>query len=150
MEINDKNEKHEEEIALLLKENGYILVDFKIIKHNKSAHYKIVIDQKGGVSHNDCKKVTKLIQYFLEDNYLPLDNRVEVSSPGLNRKLESLRELKAFLNRKVSVSYLDNDNLLQEIGLLIEANLQKILIMTEAQEEKSLSYKIVKRIRLVD
>jgi len=149
MKFNEKSEEYEEEIANLLSDNNYKLVKLTIIKQ-KAITYKITIDQSGGVSHNDCKNVTRIIQKFLEDKGLPISCEFEVSSPGIYRELKSLRELKAFEGRRVLVRYLNQTKLLQEIGLLLDASPQKILLKTETQNEITLPSEIIKKIQLSD
>ncbi|GMT49647.1 MAG: ribosome maturation factor RimP [bacterium] len=150
MVINAKIEAYEEDISLFLEENGYSLVDYKVVRQKKSTRFKVVIDQQVGVDHKDCSRVSKLIQTFLDDNEFLSDYNIEVSSPGIYRELKSLRELKAFLGRRVLVSYLDNAKLLQETGILKEASQQQILLKTETINELVLPGERIKKIRLVD
>ncbi len=150
MIINGKVEAYEEDISLFLEENGYSLVDYKVIRQKKSTRFKVVIDRQAGVDHKDCSRVSKLIQTFLDDKEFLSDYNIEVSSPGIYRELKSLRELKAFLGRRVLVSYLDNAKLLQETGTLKEASQQQILLKTETINDLILPGERIKKIRLVD
>ncbi len=141
---------YEEDMAILLKEKGYILIDYKVIRQKKSTQFKVVIDRQAGVDHKDCSRVTKFIQTFLDDNEFLPDYKIEVSSPGIYRELKSLRELEAFLERRVLVSYLENVKLLQETGILKEASQKQILLKTETINDLILPCERIKKIRLVD
>ncbi len=150
MIITNKTEDQEEEIALQLENNGYLLIDYKVVRQKKSIAIKITIFQEGGVTHQDCKSTTKIVQQFIEENNIYSDFGIEVSSPGIHRSLKTLRELRAFQGRKVLISYQDNTQVLQEIGLLKESSQQQINILTEAQEEKAFPSEMIKKIRLAD
>lgn len=151
MVIKNKTEEYEEDIANLLSENDYVLVDFKIVKQKKSTTLKIVIHNNKGISHNDCINVTKLVQQYCEEQSILLDCAIDVSSPGINRVLKTLREINAFQGRKIAISYLNsNDKIVQEIGYLQSCNTNQIQILSEAQTEKSFPSEIIKKIRLAD
>lgn len=149
MDFCDKKELFEEEVNGLLEEINITLVSYILVKQKKSLTLKVAINREGGVSHNDCTKVTKLIQSLLEEKGYDELWGIEVSSPGINRVLKSGRELKAFQGRTVIVSYLIDSKLLQETGQLINSNPQEILIKTDTKEI-SLSFEDVKKIRLAE
>jgi len=150
MKIKESEVDFEHELASVLAESKYTLINLKLIKQNKSTELRITIDHDGGVSHQDCKRVTEIILEFLEEKNLLPECGIEVSSPGVNRELKSLRELEAFQGRKVLISFLDEAQLLQETGLLKAGNGDQITFVSDDQEEKALPIKNVRKIRLVD
>ncbi|MBQ9419816.1 MAG: ribosome maturation factor RimP, partial [Synergistaceae bacterium] len=69
---------------------------------------QILIDSLGGINVDDCETVSRQVNKFLDDNSeLPeLDKGryyLEVSSPGVERPLYSLRDYVRFQGREVRV-----------------------------------------------
>jgi len=54
------------------------------------------------VSLDDCEKVTRSLENFL-DELIPVKYNLEVSSPGLERKFKSDKEYKYFTGRNISI-----------------------------------------------
>lgn len=65
---------------------------------------RLTIDKPGGVSLDDCVAVTRRAGILL-DELDPIEGRykLEVSSPGLNRKIKATKEYEHFAGRKVKV-----------------------------------------------
>src|SRR5262245_10309783 len=67
---------------------GYELVDAELKGAGKNAILRIFIDKPGGVSHRDCKLVSEQVGTVLDvEDPIPFSYTLEVSSPGLDRKL---------------------------------------------------------------
>ncbi len=78
---------------------GYELVDFTISPSNVIT---IFIDKENGVTIDDCEQVSRHISNLLiveEINY----NRLEVSSPGIERPLKTLQDFVRFLGKNVKI-----------------------------------------------
>jgi ribosome maturation factor RimP len=65
---------------------------------------RLTIDRPGGVSLDDCVAVNRRVGLLL-DALDPIQGRykLEVSSPGLNRKIKATKEFEHFAGRKVKV-----------------------------------------------
>jgi ribosome maturation factor RimP len=65
---------------------------------------RLTIDKPGGVSVDDCVAVNRRVSLLL-DALDPIQGRykLEVSSPGLNRKIKATKEFEHFAGRKVKV-----------------------------------------------
>ena len=67
---------------------GYELVDAEFKGVGKSSILRIYIDQRAGVSHGDCELVSEQVGTVLDvEDLIPSSYTLEVSSPGLDRKL---------------------------------------------------------------
>lgn len=86
----------------LVKECGVELYDTEIANENGRAIYRIYITKNGGVSLDDCEKVSRLLSPIF-DVQPPIsgDYNLEVSSPGLERNLSEARHFKASLGELV-------------------------------------------------
>ena len=80
------------------------LVDVEYVKE-RDWYLRIFIDKSGGISVDDCQEMSELIgealdeQDFIKDSYL-----LEVSSPGLDRRLRKPRDFVREKGRAVDVT----------------------------------------------
>ncbi len=79
---------------------GYELVDVELANHGRLM--RIFIDKLGGVSIDDCAAVSNhLTRLFAVEN---VDyERLEISSPGLDRSLKRSKDFKRFSGERVQV-----------------------------------------------
>src|SRR5215468_10240604 len=67
---------------------GYELVDAELKGGGKSSFLRIFIDKADGISHRDCELVSEQVGTVLDvEDLIPSSYTLEVSSPGLDRKL---------------------------------------------------------------
>ncbi|HYM11009.1 MAG TPA: ribosome maturation factor RimP [Bryobacterales bacterium] len=65
---------------------------------------RIFIDKPGGVSHADCETVSHQVGVILDvEDVIPVHYTLEVSSPGLDRKLLKPADYQRFLGKKARV-----------------------------------------------
>ena len=79
---------------------GYELVDVELANHGRLM--RIFIDKVGGVNVNDCAAVSNhLTRLFTVEN---VDyDRLEISSPGLDRPLKRAKDFERFSGERVQV-----------------------------------------------
>jgi len=67
---------------------GYEVVEVELKEAGKSAVLRIFIDKADGISHRDCELVSEQVGTVLDvEDLIPSSYTLEVSSPGLDRKL---------------------------------------------------------------
>jgi ribosome maturation factor RimP len=67
---------------------GYEFVDLEFKGGGNSSILRIFIDKPEGISHRDCELVSEQVGTVLDvEDLIPLSYTLEVSSPGLTRKL---------------------------------------------------------------
>ena len=67
---------------------GYELVDVEFRGAGKNSLLRIFIDTPAGVTHGDCELVSEQVGTVLDvEELIPFSYTLEVSSPGLDRKL---------------------------------------------------------------
>src|SRR5215831_2348304 len=67
---------------------GYELVDAELKGGGKNSVLRIFIDKPAGISHHDCELVSEQVGTVLDvEDLIPSSYTLEVSSPGLERKL---------------------------------------------------------------
>ncbi|HPI92068.1 MAG TPA: ribosome maturation factor RimP [Deltaproteobacteria bacterium] len=81
------------------------MMGFELIELDFSgSSLRLTIDRPGGVSMDDCVAVTRRISLLLDaEDPIEGSYRLEVSSPGLTRRLKAPREFEYFSGRKVKV-----------------------------------------------
>src|SRR5438477_8136356 len=81
-----------EQVRRLIQEvaesQGYELVDAELKGGGKNSVLRIFIDKASGISHHDCELVSEQVGTVLDvEDLIPFSYTLEVSSPGLDRKL---------------------------------------------------------------
>jgi len=88
----------------IINEQNLELVDIKYVHENRRWILRITIDKEDGVTLHDCTNVSKELGYILEiRDVLARPFHLEVSSPGLERPLKTLKDFEKFLGRKVNI-----------------------------------------------
>lgn len=84
------------EIALM----GYELIELDFA----GGVLRLTIDKPGGVTLDDCVAVNKRVSLLLDtQDTIEGSYRLEVSSPGLTRRLKTLKDFDYFSGRKVKI-----------------------------------------------
>jgi ribosome maturation factor RimP len=67
---------------------GYELVDAELKGGGKNSVLRIFIDKASGITHHDCELISEQVGTVLDvEDLIPFAYTLEVSSPGLDRKL---------------------------------------------------------------
>ena len=94
-------------IEPLLKETPYTIYDVEYVKEGSEWYLRIYIDKDGNVDLDDCETVTDLINDPLDDlDPIAEPYFLEVSSPGVERHLNSRAHLEGALGEKVRIKTL--------------------------------------------
>jgi ribosome maturation factor RimP len=79
---------------------GFELVDAQV--SNRGRFLRIFMDKPGGITLEDCAAVSRHLSRVLEVEGIDYD-RLEVSSPGLDRPLRKAADFARFAGQKVDV-----------------------------------------------
>src|SRR3984885_11001061 len=85
--------------------SGLELVEVEFLGGGKSRRLRIVIDKPGGVTHEDCANLSREVGTILdvEDAIPGGEYLLEVSSPGLDRKLSRPADFERFTGSRVKL-----------------------------------------------
>ncbi len=104
----------EADIKNMVESLGLRLYDITTVSEHEETIYRVNISspEEGGVSMDQVVQVTKLISPLL-DVTPPVrgEYRLEVSSPGIERKLKTLNHFECSLGEKVKIQTLDKTKL---------------------------------------
>ena len=97
-----------QELAALLEPTveqlGYEITDLEVRLGGKSGLVRVFIDRPEGIGLDDCEKVSRAISALLDiEDPVPGHYDLEVSSPGLDRKLTKVEHFQRFTGETVKV-----------------------------------------------
>jgi ribosome maturation factor RimP len=82
---------------------GYELVDLDYSIGGKGV-LRVYIDLPGGINITDCGRVSRALSAFLDvEDPIPGSYTLEVSSPGVNRRLRTAEHFRRFMGHEVKV-----------------------------------------------
>jgi ribosome maturation factor RimP len=86
--------------------SGLELVEVEFLGSGKARMLRIFIDKTGGVTHEDCENVSREVSTILDmEDVVPGDSYLlEVSSPGLDRKLTKPADYERFKGSLIKVT----------------------------------------------
>lgn len=114
-------------LETLIAQCGVELYDTEIANENGRMIYRIFITKQGGVNLDDCEAVSRLLSPIFDvEPPVSGDYNLEVSSPGLERKLSEPRHFKVSLGELVKIQAADKIS-----GRLIKANDETIAVQND-------------------
>ena len=132
--------KIEEKVEQLVKDPieklGYSLYDVEYVKEGPEYQLRIYIDRESGIDLNDCEKVSNEINEILDKaDYIKEQYYLEVSSPGIERKLREDKHLEQNISKNVEIKLFkkDNNGKKEYTGKLKAFNQEEIIIETDKE-----------------
>ena len=94
----------EDSIKIAIKDCGVQLYDIVKVKENDLNIFRVYITSKDGINLEKCAEVSNIISPLL-DVYEPMSGNynLEVSSPGIERKLKTLEHFMASVGEKIKI-----------------------------------------------
>lgn len=132
------------DLASIIEQTGARLYDSEITSENGRAIYRVYIIKDGGVSLDDCEAVSRVLSPIF-DAVPPVSGEyfLEVSSPGLERKLSKIEHFKLSINEVAKITLNDKS---QIIGKIIAVDDDIINIKDDGGEHK-ISFNDIKKAR---
>lgn len=132
--------KIEEKVEQLVKDPieklGYSLYDVEYVKEGPEYYLRIYIDKESGIDLNDCEKVSNEINEILDKaDYIKEQYYLEVSSPGIEKKLRKDKHLEQNISKNVEIKLFkkDNNGKKEYTGKLKAFNQEEIIIETDKE-----------------
>ncbi len=83
---------------------GYELYDIEMIAGKGDATLRLFIDQPDGIDIEDCERVSRQVSALLDvEDPIASDYTLEVSSPGLDRRLRTEEHFARFVGHDIKV-----------------------------------------------
>jgi ribosome maturation factor RimP len=86
---------------------GYEFVGLEHLSYGKHTTLRIYIDCPGGVKIDDCEKVSRQLEAVLDveaEDLLRGEYNLEVSSPGVDRKLFKIEQFARFIGKRLRIA----------------------------------------------
>lgn len=120
-------------------DEGFELVNVDLVG-GKKLLLRITIDKEGGISINDCERMSRSIESILDvEDLIQVPYTLEVSSPGIDRPLIKQSDYKRNINRLIRVVTKEKiNNQTFFIGRLIDVGEGWIRIKLEKKNGKDI------------
>ena len=94
----------EEQIKLIVENSGLKLYDIVTTKEHERNIFRVIVTSKDGVNLDKCAEISRLISPILDiDEPMGGKYNLEVSSPGIERKLKKPEHFIASIGELVKV-----------------------------------------------
>lgn len=97
-------EKLEPLVEPVLEDEGLELVDLEWVSLSGQWVLRVYMDKEGGVTLDDCQRVSRRLDPVLDvEDLIPSHYNLEVSSPGLNRRLKKASDFRRFSGHRARI-----------------------------------------------
>ena len=86
-----------------LKKKGYELIEIEQHSLRKGIKMVLFIDHENGIGIDDCISVSKASEVVIDEFIDPESYELEVSSPGLDRKLVKKEDFDRFIGKTIKI-----------------------------------------------
>ena len=147
----DYEQKTEELLRPITEEYGVEIYDIEYVKEGADYYLRAYIDKEDGVNIGDCENVSRALSDALDAaDFIPDAYILEVSSPGLGRKLTKDRHLDRSIGDEVDIRfYKPPDGFkTKELSGVLEGYDPEHIIVTIDGEQREFERKSISQIRL--
>jgi len=129
---------------------GYELTDLEVRLGSKGGLVRLTIDKSDGIDLEDCEKVSHAVSALLDvEDPVASNYSLEVSSPGLDRKLTKVEHFQRFEGETLKVSMrFPIEGRRRFRGTLVSSNEENIVVEVDG-ESHSLPLVMIDTARLV-
>lgn len=111
--------------------SGYRIYESSVYLSGVNTKLTVRIDSDRPVSHNDCEIYSRELSLLLDESGILPDYFLEISSPGINRKIRNIDEFIKYKNSPVKVIYESGEGQRVAKGILSEITENEIEISEE-------------------
>lgn len=125
-------------VAPILSKKGLSLYEVEYVKEGPDWFLRVFIDKPGGIDIEECGEVSLELSDLLDqEDFIKGAYVLEVSSPGVERPLRSLEEIKEQISQHIHVSlYAHIDGEKEYEGLLLDVQNQDVVIEYQVLAKK--------------
>ena len=124
----------EESIKLAVESLGANLYDIVTVKEHDKNIFRVLVTTPNGISLDKCAEISRMISPILDvDEPMGGEYILEVSSPGIERKLRKKEHFIASVGEKVKIKNFATETYK---GELISADNEKVVVETEFGKEE--------------
>ena len=101
--MNEIKKSLEETLSEDIENNGYELIEIEQHSLRKGIKFVLYIDHDNGIGLDDCVSVSKASEMIIDEFIDPESYELEVSSPGLDRKLNKKEDFDRFIGKTIKI-----------------------------------------------
>lgn len=133
----------ESDIKKMVESIGLSLYDTAVFNENENTIFRVSVTAPGGVSLDQCVEATHLISPLLDvTSPVSGEYRLEVSSPGIERKLKTLEHFIQSVGEKASLSTISKEKFEGEV---IGVENDEIILQTKEDGEKRIPFRSISK-----
>lgn len=144
------SEQIKKQVLLLLTKEAVELVDLSISRGRRRSVIRLLVDKPGGITLDECARLNQEIGRLIErENIIQESYVLEVSSPGLDRPMESTRDFQRCLGQLVKIVLrkpLNRQNVW--VGVMEAVDKANVVIRTEEAQMLRIAREDITRARL--
>ena len=130
---------------------GLTLWDTEYVKEGASYFLRFYIDKENGVTLDDCEAFSRQIDPLLdEEDFIDDAYYLEVSSPGIERKLTKPRHFEMCMGEELRVRLIRPLDGVKEFTGLLSAFADGIITLSTSEGEKNIELKACAWVHLSD
>ena len=129
---------------------GMELVDVEFQREVRGWVLRLYVDKPGGITLRDCETVSEQVGDLLDvENLIDHPYTLEVSSPGLDRRLKRREDFRRFLGHRAHITtYAPIDGQRHFHGLLAEGGEAEVTVEQEGSRRTSIPYTAIAKAHL--
>lgn len=133
----------ESDIKKMVESIGLSLYDTAVLNENENTIFRVSVTAPGGVSLDQCVEATHLISPLLDvTSPVSGEYRLEVSSPGIERKLKTLDHFAQSVGEKVVFSTIGKEKF---DGEVVSVENDEITIKTKEGETHTVPFRSISK-----
>ena len=101
--MNEIKKSLEQTLLEDIENNGYELIEIEQHSLRKGIKFVLYIDHDNGIGLDDCISVSKASEMIIDEFIDPESYELEVSSPGLDRKLNKKEDFDRFIGKTIKI-----------------------------------------------
>ncbi|MBR2916721.1 MAG: ribosome maturation factor RimP [Clostridia bacterium] len=120
----------------IAEQNGCFVYDVEYVKEGNSWFLRVYVDREGGITIDECETISRELSSVLDKND-PISNNyfLEVSSPGIERKLRQEKHFEMYKGETVDIGLYKAHNGSKNIcGELLDLTGDQVSINLEGEK----------------
>ncbi|MGH8127089.1 MAG: ribosome maturation factor RimP [Gammaproteobacteria bacterium] len=127
---------------------GYELLDIEWVS-GRGSTLRLFIDAEAGVGLDDCERVSRAVEALLDvKDTIPVEYRLEVSSPGIERPLRTVAHFAAVRGQRVRLQVREADNAVRKLKVELVDIEGENLVVDNGSEQRTVALEDVISARL--
>ena len=139
MKKTDIEKKTEELVQPIIDEGGFILWDVEYVKEGSDYYLRVYADKDGGINIDDCVNISRALDAKLDaEDFIDEAYILEVSSPGLTRKLKKDRDFERSIGKLVYIKLYKSENGAKEFTGYLNSYDKENLVISDTENKDEL------------